>query len=157
MDTVALTHLCKNNKITAPKFGGVYASNELMLNSYIRDKFVILNTSKMKQLGSHWVIVYIPKTRASKCELFNSLSGNIADYSIDIENLILVNGKEYLCNDIAVQSPQSILCGLFCLYFAHKKCSNYSFTSIINSFDNENLFRNDELVENYVQKHFLSY
>ena len=157
MDTVALTRLCKKNKITAPKFGGVYASNELKLDSNIRDKFVILNTSKMSQLGSHWVILFIPKTRANKCELFNSLSGNIAEYSIDIENLILVNGKEYVCNDIAVQSPTSILCGLFCLYFAHKRCSNYSFTSIMNDFDHDNLFSNDELVEKYVQKHFVSY
>ena len=157
MDTSQLTYLCKSNKITASKFGGVYASNELKLNSDIRGKFIILNTSKWGQSGKHWVILFIPKRSDNLCELFNSLSGPIANYSLDIENLILVNGSEYLCNDVAVQSQNSIMCGLFCLYFAHKRCSNNSFQTIMNSFNQEDLVLNDDLVAQYVNSHFPPY
>ena len=50
-----------------------------------------------------------------------------------------------------IQASESILCGMFCVYFISKRCIGVPFKEIMQSFNTKNLKNNDQIVVNYLR------
>jgi hypothetical protein len=80
----------------------------------------------------HYYAAYFTRDKNRRLigEFFCSLGKNpITDYGLIVPNLY-----SYKYNGKKLQGDSSVLCSLFCLYFAHKKGLGFSFDKIINRF-----------------------
>ena len=107
------------------KFRGVYAADNYPLNLQT-NTFIIVNASRSKSIGSHWVVLAkryaypiihfadplaLPLTTYK--DIFNRLQ-----HCEDLE--IMMDIMEHR-RDIqsSLQSSESQICGLFCIYIVH--------------------------------------
>jgi hypothetical protein len=105
----------------------------------------IINTKPSDHPGEHWVSMFI-SSDYSVVEFFDSLGNPPFFYSqIFFKKLVkqFPNGVIY-CHK-KIQSQQSSLCGLFCIYFLEKRNNNVSFKKIIDEF-HEKLAENDKKI-----------
>ena len=113
---------CKHLKC---KFRGVYAADNYPLNSQT-NTFLFVNASRSNSIGTHWVV--LPKRYAYPIIYFaDPLALPLTTYK-DIfirlqqcEDLEIIMGTLEQRRDIQspLQSADSQLCGLFCIYIVH--------------------------------------
>ena len=113
---------CKHLKF---KFRGVYAADNYPLNLPV-NSFIIVNASRADSIGSHWVM--LAKRYAYPVLYFaDPLAVPLTAYK-DIFSRLQQCTDLYMMMDIMehrrdiqspLQSADSQLCGLFCIYIAH--------------------------------------
>ena len=78
--------------------------------------FLIVNTDKLNESGSHWIALYISR---SKIEMFDSL-GLIFENKIPIPILAFIQrfsiSRSFKFNR-RLQPDSSVLCGFYCIFF----------------------------------------
>jgi hypothetical protein len=97
-------------------FCGVFAADQAPhLRLKVNKTFVIANTDVHDGDGQHWFLIM----RVNHClELFDSLG---LTESVARER---VGNVKCIYNESAVQAESSIMCGLFCIYFAYSRLTN---------------------------------
>lgn len=109
-----------------------------------RDEFMsrpgpcIVNNKCRGNIGEHWIALKVNEFGIT--ELFDSLGRPPSYYGFS--NTILHSLKQ-------VQSNDSKLCGLYCVYYLRKSMSGMTFNTIIDTFSNE-VFENDYMILNHV-------
>jgi len=127
---------------------GVYAADQLPSFSNYDKQFpygFIANTDEHTKPGKHWCAFYFPNrltveyldSYGMPIEYFNHY---FPEYVKKCSNVIF-NSKQ-------LQSVNSDVCGMYCLYFMIKRLNGVSFYDFINSFSNDLNF-NDFEVYNY--------
>jgi hypothetical protein len=76
---------------------------------------------------------------SSRNEFFDSLGENPETYHRRFRNVLINNGPGYLCTSNTIQPDYSNMCGLFCIYFIHKRCMNISYAMILRNFSKNKL------------------
>ena len=115
-----------------------------------RPHFCLTNTSKCQESGLNWTVFYFPKK--GPWELFDSLGENPETYHRRFRNVLISNGPGYLYTSNTIQPDYSNMCGLFCIYFIHKRCMNISYAMMVRNFSKTNLDINDERGVQYAKR-----
>jgi hypothetical protein len=145
MFTSEIREALSSNPYTARFFSGVYAADTAPIQqscSVPTERFYVINTKPSTHPGQHWVAVYLqPKSSAYYFD----------PYGQPPSQTILKALRK--CKRIRVwkrrlQGLQPV-CGLYCLCFALALQNRLSL-----SIFGKNVFKNDELVKQIVQKHF---
>ena len=115
-ETNSLIQACKLLKY---KFSGVFAADNFPLK-LSQNRFLIVNVSSSDSIGTHWTLLcrkngtYIfADPLGRKLTSYKCLYNRLASAALDIQNVY-----ELLRNQ-PIQTQNSILCGLFCIYVAH--------------------------------------
>ena len=107
----------------------------------------------MNKPGKHWIAIIIP-SKNSPLEYFDSLGKNAKKHNQLLEKYLIANSNgNYIQNSIPYQDNDSSTCAEFCLYFCDLRAQNIEFPMILQTFDKNNLTRNELLVRGYVHGH----
>ena len=131
---------------------GVYARDTLPVLSYpmlSRGVGLIVNTDKSGREGQHWVVMYFKDKRA---ELFDSLAEPVCK---EFDDYLKLYAGSYTSNNHQLQSSDSSICGLYCLYYL--LCKFQAFMTLFtfsNQFDVTDLTWNDMFISQYICHYF---
>ena len=128
---------------------GVFAADELPLNLTFPCAF-IANTESSSLKGSHWCVFFFPNSNT--VEYFDSY-GKPIDYYNDCFPKYVSNFSTIIINLKQLQSFNSSVCGMYCLFFILHRLNGVSFNNIINIFS-ANTSYNDEFVYNFISPMF---
>ena len=130
---------CKHLKY---KFRGVYAADNYPLNLPV-NSFIIVNASRADSIGSHWVM--LAKRYAYPVKYFaDPLALPLTEYKDIFSRLQQCTDLQMMMDIMEhrrdmqspLQSADSQLCGLFCIYIAHKFLSDkFPFVPDVNELD----------------------
>ena len=119
MDEDEINSLIQACKLLKYKFCGVFAADNFPLK-LSQNRFIIVNVPSSDSIGTHWTLLcrkngnYIFADRlGQKLTSYKCLYNRLASAALDIQNVY-----ELLRNQ-PIQTQNSILCGLFCIYVAH--------------------------------------
>ena len=114
-----------------PQFQGVYAMD--LLPTYVERKpsCIVLNSDRSQYAGTHWMGVYFKNDVESSCVFFDSLGHPPSNYDKLLGNFLERNSSHVHYNKRCLQSPTSMVCGLYVLYFSFCMCRNMPFESIL--------------------------
>lgn len=128
MDEVYLSTLINKSRHLKYKFGGVYPADKfpilLPLNT-----FVIVNSETSTSIGRHWIVwgnvkgdyVFADPLALDLYTHYPNIAKRIstATATMKIDQVLNDNSK------LPLQSQDSSLCGLYCIYIAHFLFSSY--------------------------------
>ena len=120
------------------KFQGVYAADNFPLKLPI-NSFVIVNTAKANEYGSHWVL--LAKNSVDHTLFSDPLGFHIRRYR-SLQQRLSYMVEPIIQYSFPLQPFTSNLCGLYCIYIAHVVFST--------SFPNMYMVH-----ENYIKKRFV--
>ena len=139
MDSNEIEAILRKNK----QFLGCFAWDQLPPFPSSLPKSLIINTAKSDTRGEHWVAIVLQK---KQCFYFDSFGLPIInDYILEF---IRDAYNKVTYTDNCIQSANSDMCGKFCIAFIKYVHSKSSYNTFIEQFDFENLYKNDEIVEN---------
>lgn len=151
MNNLELEHCLLTNKKTSKIFIGVYPANKL-LDINIKNGFYIANTSPDTSKGVHWVSFFIN----SNCvEVFDT-SGILFLKNKYFRKFLNKCNRKFIINKNMIQSPQSNVCGQYCVVFALYKACGKSLCTFLKLFSESDLNQNDKLVLNIFQNNFIT-
>ena len=122
-------------------YTGTFSSNTIpKLKLTSKSKSFICNTDPSYLPGRHWIAMNMyKKGKKNILEVFDSYGTNgKINHS---KNWVIKKNKE------CYQSPKSIVCGEYCVYFIHKRLLGNSFKNILLSLKNSK--NSDKLVKKY--------
>ena len=131
---------------TSRHFAAVCAYDELPSGLLQKPSLFIVNNEQHALPGKHWMVLYFPKQ--GNPEIFDSLGYGVKMYDSRIENLLVLNGPQYLESKVRLQSFSSHACGYFCLYYAVNTYKGSSFHSILSRLVVLNLKEREGMVIN---------
>jgi hypothetical protein len=132
-----------------PQFGGVFASNKLP--KIANKNAYIVNLDPASKPGSHWVAIYFDKTKAS-VDYFDSYG--LKPKSVHIIRFLKRNAMFKHYNEHVYQSPCSVVCGQYCLYFLYHRAASQPMSLMQRHFHSTTKEINDRRVVRFTKKHF---
>ena len=155
MNEIELNKICAKHKHTSPLFVSVCAVDELSkLDIEKKPCFLLANTDYSDQAGSHWVLIFI-RQEPKPTIWFDSLGKKPIEYNEIFEIFLKQCGGAYFVNSKKYQDSSSVMCGQFCLYVSDLLSMGENFSSILKSFNGEDLKDNDRLVSYYLNNHMM--
>ena len=132
---------------------GIYARNTLpsSIPWLLRARGVgfIVNTEPRQKRGRHWIAMVI---EGNKAELFDSLAEPV---NVDFDRYLKSRVASYIYNRQQLQSVDSDICGLYCLYYLlHKFKNSLSLNQIVHHFNPYDLLWNDDVVSRSMCRYF---
>ena len=129
LTTVDLNAALSANEVTQDSFDGVYALDEIVQIS-TKPRLILVNTDPSWKRGQHWLVIFFP-LRGRKAELFDSLGSANKKYPREIMRFIWKFASSVKLSKKMVQPPDTVLCGLYCLYYAVCRCSKIRMVTIL--------------------------
>jgi len=122
----------------------VIARDQLPLVDYSKLPLaLIVNCSDSNSRGSHWISFYVYRVKHSLYgDYFDSYSNPLSKYNITTPFRIIQTSTKVL------QSNDSIVCGLYALFYLYWRCRGQNIRNIENRFSID-LSRNDTKIRNY--------
>ena len=121
IDEAYLRYCIRKCKHLKYKFVGVYAADNFPV-TFEPDTFMIVNSDKSKDEGSHWVVV----ARRGNDYVFGAPLGlPIYRYKNISDRLAYADFGLTEIIDTPIQTLASTLCGFYCIYIAHYLFSSY--------------------------------
>ena len=125
MDEDQIYHQVKKCKHLKFKFRGVYAADNYPLNLQT-NTFIIVNASRSNSIGTHWVVlakryaypkIYFADPLALPLTAYKDIFNRLQQCKdLDIMMDIMEHRRDI---QSPLQSSDSQLCGLFCIYIVH--------------------------------------
>lgn len=108
-----------------------------------RPAYFVVNTDPRRERGEHWIAIVLLSNGIG--EYFDPLA---LDYIAPPTDLYLqATCRRYRRNNLVLQHPQSLSCGLFCCVFIFLRAHGVSFESFLHHFqDNTTLDENEQHV-----------
>lgn len=150
-----ITRIASLHLHTRPYFGGCVAADCLPLKIPYYPIFFICNSDRWYQQGTHWLLIML-RSKDHQVEFFDSLGREPAYYNKLIEDFLVSNsagGGGYVISKCRVQDSDSTNCGSYCLMVADYFCQGYGLQEILSLFDKRDLWKNERMVENYLNNH----
>ena len=120
MDEDDINDLIQRCALLKHKFLGVFAANNFP-QKLKPNSFLIVNAATAESFGTHWLLL-CQKEEEDQLFFADPLGQSISSYKDVYQRIISLeeNAKIYqLLKDQPIQSKNSKLCGLFCIYIAH--------------------------------------
>ena len=115
--------------MTKEKFNYVISA-DLLKHVEECPSMIIVNTDCYTEKGEHWLLMYLPDT--TTIEIYDSLCNDISCYPQDITQFI-TKFKTIRLSKGTKQPMNSLLCGYYCLYYAHMRCQGIDMMKRIKS------------------------
>lgn len=153
--------LYRDLKVLAEQYGYKY-NEKLYFNVLPCDKlpakikkanrvfFCIINNQTHKEIGEHWLAIYIDTNARSKFRTafyYDAYAEPITWQHKKINHFLKINADKIISNKKRIQSDFSMNCGKFCVMFLLHKLKGGSLTSFNRQFSSRNLHKNDKIVE----------
>jgi hypothetical protein len=110
---------------------------------------LIANTHRADQVGEHWVAMYFDAY--GNGEFFDSYG--ITSVYAKFQQFIKTHAKKVQRHDRWLQSIDTSVCGMYCIYYLYFKCRGLTYSSIFSKFDVD-LPRNDAFICNFIRRKF---
>ena len=120
MDEDDINDLIQRCALLKHKFLGVFAANNFP-QKLKPNSFLVVNAATAESFGTHWLLL-CQKEEEDQLFFADPLGQSISSYKDVYQRIISLeeNAKIYqLLKDQPIQSKNSKLCGLFCIYIAH--------------------------------------
>ena len=140
MNGLEMTIVLQRDVVARRFFQNVFTSD--LLPKKFEAGIYVVNTHPITKPGEHWVIYYKSKEHL---EFFDSLGHQPSYYHSHWPHAAVYNHQEIQGN-----SPT---CGLYCLYFAIKRCRGKCMSEIVSVF-NKDKQHNDEFIKEYMRRYF---
>ena len=119
MDEDEINNLVQACTLLKYKFRGVFAADNFPVN-LSHNSFIIVNVSTSQSVGRHWTLFC---QRNGKYIFADPVGQNLASYK-QLHNRLASSADKIqtvyeLLRYQPIQKPESLLCGLFCIYIAH--------------------------------------
>ena len=118
MDNLQITELIHRCKHFKHRFCGIFPAN-LAFNTILKrdNAFMIVNASNSDQPGTHWLLF---AQAGGQIVFADPLGRSLHNYPHVYKNMrrSIHEGNQILMNK-PIQSANSVLCGLYCIYVAH--------------------------------------
>ena len=118
MDEDDINDLVRNCKNLKHKFIGVFAANNFP-NELKENSFLIVNSATAENAGTHWLLFC---QKDNQLLFADPLGQSILSYKGVYQRILSREGNvqvHQLLENHPIQSRNSRLCGLFCIYIAH--------------------------------------
>jgi hypothetical protein len=116
---------------------------------------IITNVSECLEKGSHWISFFINKSSEKiEIEYFDSFAKNLSYYSETFNIFLSKYCNTYKQSEKPIQHFSSNNCGLFCLGFLYMRSKQIPMETFLELFSLKNKSKNDEIIENIVQKYY---
>lgn len=148
MNGFELNRIISNDPLLWRTFIGVFAADQLNFHIAKRPACLISNTDNANMPGTHWVAIYFDVR--GNAFYFDSFGRNV--YSQQFDKFLKMNAKRIHVNKKRLQSSDTLVCGMYCIYFLY-----YITRNILNSFKRFsalNYLFNDKIVCRFMFKHF---
>jgi len=149
MNTAEITHLIGQDLKLTKIFLGVFPSDKLPPIKGKR-QCLIANTDDSSQPGQHWVAFYADKN--GTIEYFDSF-GREPYIDSFIDYLKMHDTESVRFNARHLQNDDSMVCGIYCLYYLYYKARGVSLKRILKAFS-RNYHRNDITVCSFLYEKF---
>ena len=110
----------------------------------------VINSDPINKPGQHWTAVVF--NGQGSAEYFDSYG--LPPNHNQIHEFITKNAQRVYFNQRTLQDITSIKCGLFVLYFIHKKSKGTPLSQLLRPFKSHNLLINDRVVTSYIRRYF---
>ena len=146
VSNIYLNEMCKNLK----NYQGTFSCNTIKSPNYIStNETYIINLSKENEKGSHLIAIQL-NAQDKKIKYFDSFG--IPCSNEEILTFISRINTKYEYNSKQIQHFKSIHCGMFCLAFVKYHDNNSNSTNFLKMFKTVDLFKNDNIVVNYISQ-----
>lgn len=138
MDGQQLKNIISRDRCLQERFRGIFARDRVP--KCLIPGFFIWNNDLYTGTGEHWLAVFV--SDAYKVEFFDSFGQPYQFYGWNILGDVKYNKK-------SLQSPDSDVCGMYCIYFLYFRCRGLSMERIVADFSS-NARHNDEYVRQFM-------
>ena len=132
MDEQQIFNIVSKCKHLKYKFSGIYAADNYPVD-FSKNTFIIVNTSNSDSVGELWIV--LAKINSDEAIYYTDSFGFPTETYKNVYERI----KYYACINVMTHQLQSInseLCGLYCIYIAHFIFSNkYNHIPIVNDLE----------------------
>lgn len=150
MNNIELEKLVKKDAKLAENFIGIFSCDTLPKHISKRPCALIVNTQPSHMSGEHWVCMYFDVY--NNVDYFDSFG--LLPFVPEIEAFVLNNSKHQYYNLRRLQSSDSSVCGLYCLYFLYFKMRRVKVSTILDIFHFQNFAYNDRIVCKFLARVF---
>lgn len=144
LSNVELDKMLRSNSLTRDAYVGAFPSDTTVKVPSFRPFAAIFNVDPAFAPGSHWTAVYVGSL--NRPEYFDPLGKppceNLRRWLEQFAHAPLVLKRP-------IQSPNSILCGYFCMFYIFHRCLGRDLRWIVRQFHQRFLGRNDKLVSQW--------
>lgn len=127
------------------QFKGVWAADEVPRSN--QPGLYIFNTATSKELGRHWISIYIPEQGPG--EFIDSLGHSPEYYQDKFVNFLVEQHPSYMLNDNRLQDYGSSTCGYYAIFYGIHRCRGWKMMDIVHLFGRD-LNKNDIKVVDFV-------
>ena len=146
MDTHELETYMQQDPKISQYYGGVLPKDLVPMRP-VRPSLFIVNQDTSDKNGSHCIVVFLGG-EGELGEYFDPLG---KEPDTDFKNYLTLQSRGYMFNTQRCQNYLSNLCGHYCLFYCYFKARGRSMGTILNMFDKQNLYYNDQLVFHFYQ------
>jgi len=138
-----ICEILSQDPLTKKHFSGVFPCNaSLQPESKKKTRIIIVNTSPLHHKGEHWVTFFKNKNEAI---FFDSIARKLENYGPCIYEAFMTFSagcKHVNFSSKRLQSANSNVCGIYCIYVARELCKGKAINTIEMKFS-DNLKLND--------------
>jgi Adenovirus endoprotease len=150
MNANEIKRIISRDKTLRNSFIGIYASDELNFKLNRKPACLIVNTDPSYLPGQHWICMYID--RNGRLDFFDSLG--LSSFAAHFKKFLTSNSLRQFYNNNRLQSSDSYVCGVYCLYFLYFRSRGFSMSSILKRFNVLNFAANDIIVCKFLYHKF---
>lgn len=152
--------ILSNTYETQQFFINVFAMDNIRLPpvNVFKQYFLIINTAPTSHVGKHWVAIFKPNV--GKCMFIDSLGHVPRTYPKPIVQALTAISRETLFPNefdklhFRLQSYNSDLCGVYCIFIVYYLCTGVSLLNIMSWFKQYHTMSNDALILQWFKKKF---
>ena len=111
----------------------------------------IVNTEDSHLPGKHWIAFWFESPMYG--EFFDSFGNGPSFYRKEFKEIFRLSVRNYIYNDVVLQSSDSNTCGLYTMLYIILKTNGYSMKNIQHLFTKDKRW-NDQLMYDFVHQHF---
>ena len=111
----------------------------------------IVNTDESHLPGKHWIALWFESPTYG--EFFDSFGNEPAFYHNDFKEILRLSVRNYIYNDVVLQSSDSNTCGMYAVLYIILKAKGYSLRNIQQLFTTDKRW-NDQVMYDFVHHYF---
>lgn len=150
MNTLELEHIIRQDSLLNNVFLGVFARDTLIQPIMTRPSALIVNTDPLERPGQHWVAMYFDAH--GLCNYFDSY-GIVPPVEPIFDEYMKKNSVSQTYNNTFLQSLDTAVCGMYCIYFLFHICRGETMKQIVSRFSTQN-HNNDAHVCRFLNRVF---
>lgn len=143
MNGLQLQSALLSNPTTKKNYGGIF-NNQTLENVYRFDKYYIVNTITNSMAMGHWILFIF---HFGELLFIDSFAQDVSAYGGKIEQFyIKCPYKKKMLIHKQIQSSDTLVCGIYSMYFAYHITKNTNIPKIMRRFNYKKTQENDKFI-----------